>query len=48
MANSFQFNDLKEKLFSLFNEYASTITTSEQLPSSQKQGRSDILYSNEG
>ncbi|KAL8105098.1 hypothetical protein AgCh_029042 [Apium graveolens] len=47
-ANSFQFDNLKEKLFSLFNEYASTTTTGEQSPLSQKQSRADVLYANEG
>ncbi|KAK1391570.1 hypothetical protein POM88_010626 [Heracleum sosnowskyi] len=47
-ANSFQFNDLKEKLYSLFDEYASNASTSEQQPLTEKQGRTNILYANEG
>ena len=47
-ANSFQFDNPKEKLFSLFDEYALTAITSEQPSSSKKQSRADILYANEG
>lgn len=46
--DSFSFNNLKEKLFSLFNEYAFNATISEHTLLTKKQGMADILYANEG